>query len=354
VDGRRAKRFLDALKEAPEEKEGLLDYLRLAGRSLGAENDGDIPARLVASGRQYGIFTDYRLRLEAMEATVVSNFKGTKLTLVDPVGTEKSKAGGDGIVLQGVYPGLLKAKVDYDGQYGKESAEVTINPLTLDPSERTYEVTLKGNAVELDQTYPDATLIVDGKDTGRTLEDLKEYGPIPKQGVKLSIENYFDWGTETSKQVLVKPDMKEVTFAFMPSEATLDQIEGAVARHASDWVDAAENRSTDYFSLVDDGAYLAKQQSNYDDWYDRDREWRGEYLSSSIDASSAKFVEYGGGIAVEVTATTRIRGKFVDYYDGEDLTNESTSTSVFEYLFTYGEDDDMESSFRIQQATNIK
>ena len=76
-------------------------------------------------------------------------------------------------------------------------------------------------------------------------------------------------------------------------------------------------------------------------------------MSSSIDPSTAKFVDYGGETAIEVTATTRIRGKFVDYY-GDDLSGESTSTSVFRYLFTYGETEDAGPMFRIQQATNIK
>ncbi|WP_114571680.1 TcaA 3rd/4th domain-containing protein [Exiguobacterium flavidum] len=353
VDEKLARRFLDALKDTPDEKKELLDYLWQAGRSLTAENESGVPGQVVASGRQYGVFQDYRLRLDGMKTTIVSNFEGTKVTLADPVGTETSSPDADGIALTGVYPGLLKAKIDYDGQYGKESADVVINPLALDAPDRMYEIELKGKAVTLDQTYPEATLFVDGENTGETVGNLEAYGPVPKDGITLSIENEFAWGSETSADVLVKPDMKEAKFVFKPSAMTLDQIEDAVAWHASEWVDAAENRSTGYFTLIDDVGYLTQQQQNYDDWYERDREWSGEYLSSSIDPSTAKFVDYGGETAIEVTATTRIRGKFVDYY-GDDLSGESTSTSVFRYLFTYGETEDAGPMFRIQQATNIK
>lgn len=228
VDQKMAQRFLDALKETPEQKKSFMDYLLMAGVSIQAENESDVPGQIVASGRQLGIFKDYRLRLDSVKTEVISNFKGTKVTLVNPVGTESSKASAEGIMMDGVYPGLTDAKIAYDGEYGKESSDVTINPLTLDAADRKYEITLKGNAVELDQTYPDAFLIVDGKSTSERVSDLKNYGPIPKNGIKLSIENSFPWGEETSGEVVVKPDTKKAMFTFVPSEAVLNQLQGVV------------------------------------------------------------------------------------------------------------------------------
>jgi len=355
IDQSMAQRFLDALKETPEQKKSFMEYLLMAGTSLQAENESDVPAQIVADGRQFGIFKDYRLQLEGVRTEVISNFEGTKVTLVNPVGTESSKASADGIQMDGIYPGLTDAKIAYDGEYGKESSEVTINPLTLDASNRKYEITLKGNAVSLDQTYPDAFLIVDGKVTSKTISELDSYGPIPKNGITLAIENQFAWGDETSEEVLVKPDTKKIDFVFQPSEATLDQIEQVVEEHASDWVDAANYQDTSYFTLVDDASYIAKQQKNYDDWSRKDLEWDGEFMSASIDRSSAKFVEYGDTVGIELMATTYIRGELYSY-DSESP-GKSTSKSLFRYLFTYGstpDSDSYEESFRIQQATNIK
>lgn len=353
VDQKMAQRFLDALKETPEQKKSFMDYLLMAGVSIQAENESDVPGQIVASGRQLGIFKDYRLRLDSVKTEVISNFKGTKVTLVNPVGTESSKASAEGIMMDGVYPGLTDAKIAYDGEYGKESSDVTINPLTLDAADRKYEITLIGNAVELDQTYPDAFLIVDGKSTSERVSDLKNYGPIPKNGIKLSIENSFPWGEETSGEVVVKPDTKKATFTFAPSEAVLNQLQGVVEDHASDWVDAATYQDTSYFSLVDDASYLAKQQKNYDDWSRKDLEWDGEFMNASIDRSSAKFVEYGDTVGIEVMATTYIRGEM--YTPDSESPGKTTSKSLFRYLFTYeSSEDSYEESFRIQQATSIK
>ena len=353
VDQKMAQRFLDALKEIPEQKKSFMDYLLMAGVSIQAENESDVPGQIVASGRQLGIFKDYRLRLDSVKTEVISNFKGTKVTLVNPVGTESSKASAEGIMMDGVYPGLTDAKIAYDGEYGKESSDVTINPLTLDAADRKYEITLKGNAVELDQTYPDAFLIVDGKSTSERVSDLKNYGPIPKNGIKLSIENSFPWGEETSGEVVVKPDTKKAMFTFEPSENVLNQLQEAVEQHASDWVDAATYQDTSYFSLVDDASYLAKQQKNYDDWSRKDLEWNGEFMNASIDRPSAKFVEYGDSVGIEVMATTYIRGEM--YTPDSESPGKTTSKSLFRYLFTYeSSEDSYEESFRIQQATSIK
>ncbi len=91
IDQKMAQRFLDALKETPEQKKSFMDYLLMAGASIQAENESDVPGQIVANGRQLGIFKDYRLRLDTVKTEVVSNFKGTKVTLVNPVGTESSK-----------------------------------------------------------------------------------------------------------------------------------------------------------------------------------------------------------------------------------------------------------------------
>lgn len=355
IDQKMAQRFLDALKETPEQKESFMDYLLMAGASIQAENDSDVPGQIVASGRQLGIFKDYRLRLDSVKTEVISNFKGTKVTLVNPVGTESSKASAEGIMMDGVYPGLTDAKIAYDGEYGKESSDVTINPLTLDAADRKFEITLKGNAIELDQTYPDAFLIVDGKSTSKQVSDLKNYGPIPKNGIKLSIENSFPWGEETSDEIVVKPDTKKATFTFEPSEAVLNQLQGVVEQHAAQWVEAAKFQDTSNFYLIDDASYIAKQQKNYDDWSRKDLEWDGEFMNASIDRSSAKFVEYGDTIGIEVMATTYIRGELYTY--GSEYPGKTTSKSLFRYLFTYGstpDSDSYEESFRIQQATSIK
>lgn len=78
-------------------------------------------------------------------------------------------------------------------------------------------------------------------------------------------------------------------------------------------------------------------------------------MNASIDRSSAKFVEYGDTIGIEVMATTYIRGELYTY--GSEYPGKTTSKSLFRYLFTYGstpDSDSYEESFRIQQATNIK
>lgn len=355
IDEAMADRFLDALKETPEQKDQLMDYLLLAGTSIQTENRSAVPGQVVVSGPRYGVFKNYRLRLEGVRTEIVSNFEGTKVTLVNPVGTETSKVSTEGIMMDGVYPGLTDAKIDYNGEYGKESNDVTINPLLLDASDRKFEIELKGNSVELDQTYPDAVLVVDGKSTSKTISDLESYGPIPKAGVMLTLEKQFPWGEETSDEILVKPTTKKAAFTFHPSEAALDQIEGLVKQHAAEWVEAAKFQDTSKFSLIDDASYLAKQQKNYDDWYRKDMGWDGEYMSASIDRSSAKFVEYGDTTGIELLATTYIRGELYMY--GSEYPGKTTSKSTFRYLFAFGSPSSSDSygeGFRIQQATNIK
>ena len=341
-----AAALLTGLSQA-ELTESTVDYLDRASRSIGASNEG-LPLRLREIGKSYGIFKRYGLELIPQTMYVSSNFDAITVSLPDPYGKEKLASEGDQVVIRDAFPGMVEVAVKYDGQYGQDQAVKTFNSLESSNSDEPFMVAFKGLSVELDQTYDDAPLIVNGEDSGKTIGEWKTYGPVPKQGVTLSTYIDMPWGTVESKQVLAKPGSKPIKFDPQVDADTIAFAESIITRHSEEWVNFMKYEDLDEFELVEDPTYLAKQKKTYEAMQQEDLDWSGYLDQVEVINQSAKITKWENSDAIEVEAVISIVGQF--YEDGE-WTPESVTKSRFRYTIAEIYD---EGVFNIFEVTYIE
>lgn len=328
LDEKQAKQFIEGVVDADLDTE-ISDYLERTKRSLGASS-GDLPVRLVRGEKQFGIFQTYVVELIAQTMYVSSNFEGITVSLPAPYGKERLVTEEDTVIIQDAFPGQVEVAVSYDGQYGQDEAIDTFNSLAYSDLEEPFMVTFQGLSVELDQTYPDATLYVNGEDTGKTIGDWKTYGPVPKQGVTLSTEIDTGWGLVSSNEVLAKPNMKPIQFEPVVDRTTINFAYDMVNTHAQQWVNFIYTEDLEQLTLVTDPEYLARQKKTYDTMKELDQEWYGNLDGVEIINQATKIIEWEGEPAIETEAIISIYSRFTTA--GVEDEPERLAKSRFRYV----------------------
>ncbi|MFC3039773.1 hypothetical protein ACFOGI_05875 [Virgibacillus xinjiangensis] len=149
-----------------------------------------------------------------------------------------------------VYPGTYPIKATSENDYGvftyEDTVEVTAEAVLPMPIEfQTVTYTLNTNV-------PEATLFVDGEDTGKRLEDLEEIGPVPAdqelelhaewvnpEGEALRAEAEAGWGNSYSF-AFEESGMAEEETAFADMSEEGEEVSGEAEER-----EAEEDGSTD-------------------------------------------------------------------------------------------------------------
>ncbi|MDQ0148529.1 hypothetical protein ACFO6R_01730 [Eubacterium multiforme] len=146
-------------------------------------------------------FNKYYVELKTFNLSVISNFDEADITLNNK---EKIKSGE---TLKNLIPGDYKVSGYIDNKYGKIKKEENI---TLMKNE-TVNLKLDGIVVTVDSNFKDATVFINGEDSGIKVSDFKDIGPMPSDGsIKLSIKKEFPWGeiAGTEEEVKEIPDIR--------------------------------------------------------------------------------------------------------------------------------------------------
>ena len=328
LDEKQANQFIEGVIDADLDTE-ISDYLERTKRSIGAESR-DLPIRLVRGNKQYGVFQTYVVELIPQTMYVSSNFEGITVALPSPYGKERLVTEDDTVIIQDAFPGQVEVAVSYDGQYGQDKALDTFNSLAYSDLEEPFMVTFQGLSVELDQTYSDSILYVNGEDSGKTIGEWKTYGPVPKQGVTLSTEIDTGWGLISSNEVLAKPNMKPIQFKPIVDRTTINFAYEMVNTHAQQWVSFIYSEDLDQLTLVTDPEYLARQQKTYETMKKLDQEWYGSLDGVEIINQATKIIEWEGEPAIETEAIVSIYSRFTTA--GVDDEPERLAKSRFRYV----------------------
>ncbi|WP_214703319.1 MULTISPECIES: zinc-ribbon domain-containing protein [unclassified Exiguobacterium] len=342
-----AAALLTGLSQA-ELTEATVGYLDRASRSIGASNEG-LPLRLREIGKTYGVFKRYGLELIPQTMYVSSNFDAITVSLPDPYGKEKLESEGDQVVIRDAFPGMVEVSVKYDGQYGEDQAVKAFNSLESSNQDEPFMVAFKGLSVELDQTYNDAPLFVNGEDSGKTVGEWKTYGPVPKQGVSLSTYIEMPWGMVESKQVLAKPGGKPVKFEPKVDADTIAFTENIITRHAEEWVNFMYYEDLSALTVVTDETYLAKQRKTYDIMQAENQEWYGSFDGVEVINQKTKLTKWNKKMAIETEAVVGINSQFMT--DGEEDAPQRLVKSRFRYVITEPFDD---GTYHIVEATYLE
>ena len=99
-----------------------------------------------------------------------------------------------------VIPGTYTVLYSYKTEYGCISDSKILNLI----EDETVEIAIDGNYITLYSNFDDAKVFINDIDTELEVNDIKNYGPFPKdKDIKIYLEREFPWGTIRSEELLI-------------------------------------------------------------------------------------------------------------------------------------------------------
>lgn len=99
-----------------------------------------------------------------------------------------------------VIPGTYKVLYSYKTEYGDISDSKIINLM----EDEIVEINVNGSYITLYSNFDDAKVFINDIDIGLEANDIKNYGPLPKdKDIKIHLEREFPWGIIRSEEVLI-------------------------------------------------------------------------------------------------------------------------------------------------------
>ena len=99
-----------------------------------------------------------------------------------------------------VIPGTYTVLYSYNTEYGYISDSKILNLM----EDETVEIAIDGNYITLYSNFDDAKVFINDIDTELEVNDIKNYGPFPKdKDIKIYLEREFPWGTIRSEELLI-------------------------------------------------------------------------------------------------------------------------------------------------------
>ncbi|OAH54482.1 hypothetical protein AWH48_07745 [Domibacillus aminovorans] len=327
------QQLVDYLNENPDVKE---EMVKLFKEQAVTKRTADIPEEhpqliLKKGEKKWFFFDTYQYEVQPYYANIHVNFKETAITLDGKsYGTTKED---EAVIKAGPFaPGAYMLVADYKGEYGKEKTERTIDFYESLSAEASFYVEMTGNGVAVTSNRPEAILYVNGESTGKTIREMRKYGPVKRDGsVELSAVYDYPFGSGNAEPVQVK-DQEKIHFDVHPDRQDVyEGLRKTIVDHTHEWIQAFENQDTSYFTHVQDDAYFARQRGYYNESSSEGKQWTGSFNYLRFDLDSLVISEENGITYASVDAEVNITGRTysASSYDGDYIDD----TSDF---WTYG------------------
>lgn len=178
------KPLIDYYEDESNKVDGLVRDIKETGK-------GD-NLTLIEEDKIFG--SSYYLELNTYNLKIESNFDDG---VFDLNGKDKIKSGA---TFRGIMPGVYNVKGTLETDY--QNIETEKELLIM----KDEVVNIDFNAVNISVTseYNDAKVFINDKDSNKTVEEFKEYGPFPTDGsVNLHLEREFPWGTISGEKISI-------------------------------------------------------------------------------------------------------------------------------------------------------
>lgn len=158
---------------------------------------------LKEDGKEKLILDKYTLVLEPYNLTIESNVPDSKV-FVDDKEVGIFEEDSHTFQYSNLLPGIHTVKLVYEGEYGDISSEEKIVCFDENEGNVYLHQDLEANFVNIYSNKEEATLSIDGKDTGISLSEGYTLGPLPKgSSFKISANAEIDGENYTSKEVTI-------------------------------------------------------------------------------------------------------------------------------------------------------
>ncbi|MFJ8245983.1 zinc ribbon domain-containing protein [Peribacillus asahii] len=194
-----------------------------------ANNEGLL--KLVESKKKWGIINQYGLSFEPVYIKIHTNQDQTVLSINDKEQGELKES--DEKTVGPLLPIEHEVKGSYKGQYATVTDTVEVNPAEEDTQKISVELDLTGNKVSLYSNMNQATVFINGKSTGKTVEELDTIGPVSTDGsVKIYAQAKVEGKTLKSETVAVTESSEEVDL-YIDDSAIREAAEKKAAQVAA-------------------------------------------------------------------------------------------------------------------------
>lgn len=170
--------------------------------------------------------------LKTFELLINSNLKDTQITL-------NNKKIEPGKVVKNVIPGQYTLEASVNSEYGliKETGDIMVLKNT------NVNLDLRGEKITVNSEFKDATVLINGESSKKTVEQFKEIGPMPMDGsVTLSLEKNFPWGKVVGSKVVVKDSSIVNLTLDMANDKLWEEVEETLNGFYGSVFDALNNQ----------------------------------------------------------------------------------------------------------------
>ncbi|TYR78878.1 hypothetical protein FZC66_17795 [Priestia megaterium] len=319
------KAFIEYLHKNPKMLSSIADGLdeesalyEKEGTDAKADEHSSPYATMNYDGKKWLVFNHFTIRVHPVYSEITSNVEKTEVYIDNKKIGQLSEADTEknfGPFL----PGEHKVKAAIKGDYGTVEAEQIVDSSEMDEEPLSIEFDWSNHYLSLYSDYEDATLFVNGKSTGKKIEDINALGPVAiDDSVKVHAERKFGSKTKKTPVVTVEKDTGELELYFGMSENM--EVNSTVDETEEEWWGIEESIRGHYGSISNDNfatAYEAfsssrQQKVNMNDWK------KGLQANILDEVTRVEVTEIEGGHATAYIEMT----SYDDKEDGSTLVQE--------------------------------
>lgn len=237
---------IDGVKADDDELKPLIDYYLL--------NDEDVE-RVVSNlkkNNSSGNFTiesekgllgeNYYLNVSTISMSIASNIKEAIIYINGKEVNEETVS-----LIPGRYEVSYKLKTDYG-----DIAETKEMEFLADGD---VNVEVEAKYITLYSNFSDAEVYINGKDTKKTVSEIKTYGPIPNnKDITVYLVKEFPWGVIKSPEVKVQEDNILKLDINMANENLLATMENTLRGFYNSLFDALNNKDSSLIKNVEENS----------------------------------------------------------------------------------------------------
>ena len=323
------KGYLSYLKDNPSYTSKLLSSIDNQGKGQTSSQY----ISLTKSGKKFLIFDNYVYKLPAYFIKIQTVYKNTEVKINDK--TQYTSSTDDfskecGPFLPGKY--TLKGTLTTNYATVNGSTNIILDPSSASSNVFETNLKLEGKKVSLYSNYADAKVLINGKDTGITVDKIDDLVPLPSDGsCKIQLENTFPWGTMKSNEQAI--DSKSLKLSFSENNTSLmDSIKPSIAEFLNSYIAAYTGLDSSKFTNVSEN-YKQSLDSNISFDKSYGKPFTGSIASVTADPSSLN-LNYNSYSKKEYTVDLDLSIKG-DFTNGTDPYFKSSGYNLY---LSYDED----------------
>ncbi|WP_188206797.1 zinc ribbon domain-containing protein [Alkalibacillus aidingensis] len=261
------------VEQAPSSIDPIMDefYRQADAIEEGNEDYGQNEMiRLVKDGKRALLFDRYQFEVQPFYVIIQTNFPDTDIRLDEEV-IHRFNGESEPFELEygPLLPGQYEFEARHEGEYttlmAKEEVELIGHNEYMN-----VNLYMDSHYVDLHSNYSDAEIIVDGKPTGKSVEELPTLGPVPDDGsLVVQATKSFPWQDQIYSEEVEILDQYSVSLDINPVNQDLQEtIIDVVRQYEIESTKAFKDNNPSVINVLGDemfNAYESEIESNIED-----------------------------------------------------------------------------------------